>query len=905
MKMNWFSICILLGATVSLVGHSSAATPGVYHVDDRMDAFGFIDVLTPDSHGAAGWTPIADTFDGTVLIRFTYTPVRVGEQTFANYWSYLLLRNAANNIVFRVGSDHGTDVFVAPLAGDILRHEGFPVAFEERAFEIQIVFDYVAGGADSAVVIIDDKVFPLAERSYGFASMQVVAAHDTGGPGAHFTDISVEVRSEGLGTPAAPTGLTAKGGEGHIALRWNAVAGADGYHVKRGIAGGGHETIATVESPGYEDSEVSEAFVYEYIVSAYSDEFGEGPDSPAATASPLPGTRRWAGLEVDGEGVAHTGDWLGRVHVLEGGWVYVEDYSHYFYAYPVDLGGAWLYSGDALSLDSEFQETVTWLGTVYHGHDNHLYSYLLEKWFFPVWGENAEGVWLYAHRRYPSIPEERIVAWDPGVRGGIPHYPVAIELERDALPDGEEANAAPVIQAAVNAVAASGEFGAVLLPEGTFRLTETIHMRSGVVLRGQGLDKTRLIMDNPGSSWSGIVGFTGSHPTGERGILDGYVAGSDTLRLASTQGLYPGRMVVLESDNDLDAMYGNNQSWREAGMTWARRTVGQVVEITEVNGDTVVIDTPARLSRMHLNPTLRHMGMIENAGVEALHMSWESDADDFNVIFSRAMNCWVLDCELEFTGNSHVHIAFSRYVTIESNYIHHAHRYGGGGSAYGVALGHASSDNLIWNNVFRVLRHAMLTGGGANGNVWAYNHSQEQTQQGGGWGADISVHGHYPYMELYEGNRAEYAMSTDYWGAAGPLVTFFRNRLDPSTHSTGAPGSLRIQYASHYQNAIANSLVVGQSLIVAGDCEEPYVEGNLIQGNIVWNDTDPFPMRPSLFLSSPPHFWGDTPWPAIGADVDFRAINAGAEFHRIPAQVWAERILDEGRALPFQEAMAD
>ena len=504
------------------------------------------------------------------------------------------------------------------------------------------------------------------------------------------------------------------------------------------------------------------------------------------------------------------------------------------------------------------------------------------------------GPWTAAE----NIPPERLIAWDPGVRDGIPDYPVTIRLAAEDFDDGSEADAAAVIQRAIDE---SPVPGAVVLPEGTFSLKDGIRMKSGVVLRGQGLDRTRLIVNAPHLSWHGAINFQAEFVAEERRILGGYEAGSRELKLECTEGLAAGMMALIRSENDLDAMYGSNKTWLEAGTTWARRTVGQIVEITEVRSESVLIDTEARLSRMHLQPTMVPFEPVRDAGIEGLHIRRDDTAGDFIVLFARAVNCWVRDCELEFAMRSHVQIMHSRHLTIESNYIHHARNYGGGGHGYGISLGSGSSDCLIWNNVFRMLRHALLTGGGGNGNVWAYNHSQEQHQEGGGSGCDLSVHGHYPYMELFEGNRVEYAMSTDWWGAAGPLVTFFRNRLDTSTHAHGAKIPLRIQYASHRQNVIGNSLVSGQSIYVSEDSEDAWVEGNLVRGRKIWNAVEAFPLPPSLFLTTRPHFWDETPWPAIGADVDFEALEHGRGFHEIPAQQWARRILDEGEAMPFRQ----
>ena len=507
------------------------------------------------------------------------------------------------------------------------------------------------------------------------------------------------------------------------------------------------------------------------------------------------------------------------------------------------------------------------------------------------------------------LPADRLVEWRPGVEGGIPDYPVRMVIPAEGLPSGDDSNAAPAIQKAIDSVRTPG---VIVLPAGTFRLTDGILMRSGVVLRGQGLDQTILIFNaprlgrDPGTWGRAAISFDGEWAGEEIEVLAGYDAGSRTLTLETTDGLRVGQMVRVNADTDLEEVYGTSsygdhviEDWKQAGRTYARRTVRQIVRIVEIDGNVITVDVPLRLSRMHLNPRLRAMDTIRGAGLEALHVRRLDTTHGSGIIrFSQAENCWVRDCEIYMANNNHIHLGGGRFITIESNYIHDAHNFSGS-HAYGVVGG---SDSLIWNNVFRRLRHAMLTSNGANGNVWAYNFSHEQDQDGRHRLRDISVHGHYPYMELFEGNVAEFATSSDWWGAAGPLITFFRNRFDTTlNHKPGGWNApLQILNGSHRQNVVGNSMVSGQGIEVR-DSEDVLVEGNLVQGEIVWNDADPKTSKlpASLFLDGPPHFWGDTPWPAIGADVDAAH---SPDYIRIPAQRWAERIHAEGRSIPFAQS---
>lgn len=87
-------------------------------------------------------------------------------------------------------------------------------------------------------------------------------------------------------TLAAPTGLSAAAGDAQVALSWNPVDGADGYHVGRaGQPGDERVVIASVTTPGAADLAAENGVTYRYAVRAYDSE-GEGPWSEEVSATP-------------------------------------------------------------------------------------------------------------------------------------------------------------------------------------------------------------------------------------------------------------------------------------------------------------------------------------------------------------------------------------------------------------------------------------------------------------------------------------------------------------------------------------------------------------------------------------------------------------------------------------------
>jgi TatA/E family protein of Tat protein translocase len=83
----------------------------------------------------------------------------------------------------------------------------------------------------------------------------------------------------------APTGVTAKGGNGQVAINWNASSGASNYNVKRsGTSGGPYALIATTAASSYSDEGLASSTYYYVVTSVGS--FGESVNSVEVNATP-------------------------------------------------------------------------------------------------------------------------------------------------------------------------------------------------------------------------------------------------------------------------------------------------------------------------------------------------------------------------------------------------------------------------------------------------------------------------------------------------------------------------------------------------------------------------------------------------------------------------------------------
>jgi cellulose 1,4-beta-cellobiosidase len=70
-------------------------------------------------------------------------------------------------------------------------------------------------------------------------------------------------------TMAAPAAVAAIAGNKQVSLTWSADSGATSYDVKRAtISGGPYTQIASVTSPSYTDSAVTNGVTYYYVITA-------------------------------------------------------------------------------------------------------------------------------------------------------------------------------------------------------------------------------------------------------------------------------------------------------------------------------------------------------------------------------------------------------------------------------------------------------------------------------------------------------------------------------------------------------------------------------------------------------------------------------------------------------------
>ena len=454
----------------------------------------------------------------------------------------------------------------------------------------------------------------------------------------------------------------------------------------------------------------------------------------------------------------------------------------------------------------------------------------------------------------PYLTPERVVDWQPGIPGGIPSFPVVSSVtDYGAVGDGTTDNASS-FQDAIDAVPSEG--GTILVPAGNFLIESTLEMNDRTVLRGDSPHASRLLFDLDGGDDHAIQ--VKRYDSGDWvQIASGFAKGSTVLTVANGSSFEAGDWVELEQENDPEVMY-TEPKWQE---DWAEGSVGELVKLASVSGNQLYLERPLNFGyEAGLNPMVRTQNLIEEVGFERLYLKRLDDRDGNTIRVRGSAHLWLVEVESDTTYRSHVSTGTTVACEIRNSYFHHSHDYGGGGHGYGVELGRHTTNCLVENNIFESLRHSMMVQVGANGNVFGYNYSRETVSEGEWLPPDISVHGHFPAFNLFEGNVVQEAHISDYWGPSGPGNTLLRNCIENE--------DLSISDSSHLQNILANDLVGSPANEIDVDSS---VDGELLHGNhssegTQWQAGLLQVIPNSLYVADlhgdAPPFYGEMPWPA-------------------------------------------
>lgn len=465
------------------------------------------------------------------------------------------------------------------------------------------------------------------------------------------------------------------------------------------------------------------------------------------------------------------------------------------------------------------------------------------------------------------IPLDKRVEWD---KAGYQYLSTEPQLRVNVMDYGAIANGEsddkPAIEKAITSL--KGRCGIVYLPAGHYLLQSGLVLPDSVILRGDGSEFTFLKINSTDDCFSINGSATGIFTS----VISGFEINSNQIIVKNPKLFVIGNYVEIRQDNG---------SWDTKPASWANKVVGQISKITDIIGDKLILEDKLRTDfDASLKPEIqkiipRKHVRVENLNIERTNNNEDGCANNFQ--FSYAVNCLISGVESNKSGGSHVKVCLSSHIEITGSYFHHAYMYDGVGTrGYGVVLDTHSGLCLVSNNIFKYLRHSMMIKAGANGNVFAYNYSTNVYRNGANefpadFSADISLHGHYSFANLFEGNIVQNIIIDDYWGPSGQHNTFFRNRVE---HYGIFMSTSNTNNTNFVGNEIVGAFPHGFFLLSG---KGNFLFGNNRNGTISPTTTTELSDY-SYYYQTTPSFW-DIPdqWPSIGIT---NKLNAGT----IPAK---------------------
>lgn len=525
------------------------------------------------------------------------------------------------------------------------------------------------------------------------------------------------------------------------------------------------------------------------------------------------------------------------------------------------------------------------------------------------------------------IPDERRIDWSlTGIPGGIPERTtICATLDSAAYGNGSTDATAAIQEALDNCP--DGQV--VYLPEGVYVTSDTIHLDSYSTLRGAGPGKT--VLKHRGGYLRSMVDM--------RGLIYWQIAGlhrtydvlqankdSQVITLASTAGIHPGDILLINQLNDGDLV---DPVGVEGKCTWCGyedgdRTLGQLVEVAAISGNQVSLTLPLHWTYdPALDPWAYQVdadAMIRHAGLEDLTLTQDDPEVEFVIEMDGAQYSWVKNVEIKNIQRRAMWVIDSLQNEIRECTIHIGIDGYGRDRGYGIFLDMHSSNNLVENNILSTIDGGgIMTGGGASGNVIAYNYLHNILFDDPWWliASPSLNHAPHPKMNLWEGNFA-YKAEADIIHGSSSHNTIFRSRSFGwmSDTITTRNNAIEIAAKNTYMNVVGNvlgtpgksnryevlpgqpyddwtdyviyALGVSSGVEDAKPAETLLRHGNFdyVTNSVIWDPAIPNHDLPaSLYLDGAPEWWcQETPFPAIGPDVPGYAndIPARRRFEGLP-----------------------
>ena len=182
--------------------------------------------------------------------------------------------------------------------------------------------------------------------------------------------------------------------------------------------------------------------------------------------------------------------------------------------------------------------------------------------------------------------------------------------------------------------------GTVYLPSGVFYFTDPISIPSNVVIKGSGALNTTLIF-NLDSNETDLFAINGMRENMTYTVTNSALIFDSVIVLNQGSG-------NDFSGGDYIQLYKNDST--EITSNWALNTVGQLIQLSEVKGDSLFLNSKLRTNYpMTQSPYIRKIIPKTNVGIECLKIvRLDTQAVHCaNIRFNYAVNCYVKGIESE------------------------------------------------------------------------------------------------------------------------------------------------------------------------------------------------------------------------------------------------------------------
>jgi hypothetical protein len=272
-----------------------------------------------------------------------------------------------------------------------------------------------------------------------------------------------------------------------------------------------------------------------------------------------------------------------------------------------------------------------------------------------------------------------------------------------------------------------------------------------VILDGEGANQTHFVFQLGGvgsaiqSNGQALISFNSF-------FQQTALKNSNSVILNSNHGFVAGDWIRI-SQMDSDLVYSS----------WAIGSVGQIVQIDHVSGDTLQLHSPLRMNYdLSRYPKVTKLIPNEHVGIRCLSIERMDDTapeQASSISFTNTVHSYIDGISSVKCTFAHVELSNCSNVVVRKSFFKDAFDYGEGGRAYGVVMHFTTNECRIEDNIFDHLRHAILLQAGANGNVCSFNFAVNPNWTNANplltttSAGELVLHGNYVYANLFEQNK--------------------------------------------------------------------------------------------------------------------------------------------------------